>query len=392
MTMGYVARRVLADAGISLTELVREAGLSKTTWSRLLNGVLATEPEGARARLEALLTARGVVAPAELWHPEPDPEDRGPGSNSPLQPQELPMQGHALSESARMHFKLFVSPFDGEALVDPAGGDHLKDLYQPIAHRFIEARLVQALTKAGFVALSGEPGSGKSTLLEKAYRGAAEIKPLVKVATPNIERRKLSAMHVSAEIIRQLSEEAVPRTANVRDALAAEVLRQRYEQGQRVVLVIDEAHELPDTTIKDLKRYHEMRHGFAQLLAIILVGQTELAQRFELERNHRLREAIIRCQLVKLPPMSGAGEVRGYMETRFGWGGASLADSWEPDAVDELARRLAVHEQQYPIIIGNIANAAMNLAYCRGNPRVTSDEVIDVCAARPDQLQAWGLA
>lgn len=299
------------------------------------------------------------------------------------------MQGQALSQAAQKAWALFSNPFDPEALLNPLGGDRLEDLYLPIGHRFALARLVQALSKAGFVALSGAPGGGKSTLKALALREANAIKPVIEVMPANVERRKMTAMHVSAEIIRQLSGEAVPRTANHRDALAAEVLRERYEQGKRVALVIDEAHELPISTVKDLKRFHEMAHGFAKLLAIVLIGQDELAARFDDERNFRLREVIIRCQLISLPPMRG--DVAGYLAKRFSWVERRLDDVFEPEAVRALESRLGLHDQQLPVLINNAATAAMNVAARRGSPRVTEDDVEAVWQATPEKLQELGL-
>lgn len=386
--MPYRARRVLERAGITLADLVRACGRSKTTWSRWLDGERVIRSGDPRRDVERLLRERGVRFGTGLW--EMEGERHTPAQAAPVQPQEvISMQGQSLSEAARRKWQLFVSPFDPEAMIRREGGDRLDDLHLPVAHRFVLARLVQALTKAGFVALAGEPGSGKTTLLERAYREADELKPLVKITPANIERRKMRAMHVSSEIIRQLSEEPVPRVANTRDALAAEILRQRYEQGQRVALVIDEAHELPHETIKDLKRYHELAHGFARLLAIILVGQTELAERFNLERNYRLREVIIRCQLIELPAM--VGESAEYLRRRFAWVGKDVGDVWEPAALEALEARLAVHGQQLPVLIGNAATAAMNIAARRGNDRVTEDDVEAVWAATADQLQEMGL-
>lgn len=397
--MALVVKRILKGVGIGPTDLTRRFGYSKTSWCRMLNGEREIQGTRPRACIEQVLQEAGLQVGAELWaidHPEDKHETNTPGGKPengapcPEPDTEIHMQGQTLSSLAQRNWGLFMSPFEPEAIIDPATGlDRLNELFLPPGHRFAEERLVQAFIKAGFVALAGEPGSGKSTLLERAFRRAAEMKQLAMVTPANVERRKLRAAHISAELIRQLSEESVPRMANTRDALAAQLLAQRYEKGQRVALVIDEAHELPHDTIKDLKRFHEFTDGFARLLAIILIGQTELRGRFDLERNYKLREAIIRCQLVVLRPM--VGEVAGYLQTRFKWVGKSLDDVFEPDAVRAVEARLGVHEQQYPVIIGNVATAAMNIAAKRGETRVTEDDVEAVWAATPDQLQELGL-
>ncbi|HET7273829.1 MAG TPA: AAA family ATPase [Longimicrobiaceae bacterium] len=385
MAEPYPARRLLEEHGITLGALAAGSDWSRTTWSRFLRRRLDREPAGIRPAFEAILLGRGLGIPLDLW---------GVAEASPDEPQttgEIGMRGQILLDDARTAFRLFRSPFDSDAMVNGAH-DRLHELYVTTPRRFAEARLVQAFTGAGFVALYGEPGTGKSTLLERARRLAAERKPLEVIRPANVERRKMTAAHISGEIIRQLSTESVPRTHNVRDAAATEILMQQYQQGRRVALVIDEAHELPSNTIKDLKRYHELSDGYIRLLAVILVGQTELADRLDRDRNHSLREAIIRCQLIHLPPLREKGDVRGYMETRFRWVSADLDAVWEREAVDELERKLAEHDQQLPVIIGNCAMAAMNLAYQRGNERVTADEVIDLWAASAAQLRGWGLA
>ncbi len=393
--MALVAKRLLQEAGIGPTALERRTGVSKSSWSRVLNGTRELRSRRARASVERILLKEGVDFGEDLWELESEPTtDGGVAGDEPRCPEpetEIHMQGQSLSQDAQRKWGLFMSPFDNDAIIDPATGfGRLDDLFLPPGHRFAEERLVQAFIKAGFVALAGEPGSGKSTLLERAFLRAHELKPMDMVTPANVERRKLRAPHISAELIRQLSELPVPRMANTRDALAAEILKQRYEKGRRVALVIDEAHELPHDTIKDLKRFHEFSDGFARLLAIILIGQTELRARFDLERNYRLREAIIRCQLVVLRPM--AGQVDGYLRKRFGWLGKELDDVFAADAVKAMESRLAVHEQQYPVTIGNVATAAMNIAARRGISKlVTEDDVEAVWAATPEELQDLGL-
>lgn len=377
--MGLRIKGVLERLGVGPSELGRRFGRSRSTWSRVLAG--EREANGARAEVEALLEERGLPVSADLWTQVRDDDP----------PREVSMQGQYLSEHARSHFRLFRSPFEQEAIIGTGadGRQKVNDLYMAPGHRFVEERLRQALLTAGFIAIAGEPGSGKSTLLDSALRRAGDAADVVRVTPANIERRKLTAAHISAEIIRQLSEEQVPRMSNVRDSLAAATLAHRYSEGQRVALVIDEAHELPHNTIKDLKRFHELRHGYAQLLAVILVGQTELRARFDSERNYVLREAIIRCQMVTLGPM--VGHVPNYVAKRFEWVAADVNESWEPDALNMLERRLAVHEQQYPVLIGNAAVAAMNVAARRGNKRVSEEDVEGVWAASPEQLQELGL-
>jgi len=374
---------VLRALGVGPAELERRFGYSKTSWSRYLTGERELGNGDGRAHVSRVLEERGLPITPDLFIPHNSAD--GPS------PSEVSMQGQNLSEIARERFRLFRNPFAPDSIMRrlPGGGTEPNELYLPPSHRFIEERIRQACLTSGFIALAGEPGSGKTTLLDSALHRASDQASIVRVTPANVERRKLSAAHISAEIIRQLSEYPVPRMTNVRDSLAAQVLVHRYEEGQRVCLVIDEAHELPHNTIKDLKRFHELRHGYAQLLGVVLVGQTELRARFDAERNYNLREAIIRCQLITLGPMKG--HVAQYVARRFEWVNAEVASVFEDDGLQALEDRLGVHDQQYPVLIGNAATAAMNIAARRGAERVSEEEVEAVWASSPDQLQELGL-
>lgn len=378
--MAYRAMTVLDSYGLNAGTLADRYGLDRSTWYRFLKEGRPIKSLDPRAAVEELLDEAGHPITSTLWEAV---STDGETSSISTETQEFFMQGQILSDRARDAYKLFRDPFAPGAILDGAGKRN--ELYLPPEHRFVLARLQQAMTTCGFVALSSAAGSGKSTLMDEALRIQRTRFNLVTVTPHNIERRKLHANHISSEIIHQLSEERVPRTTDSRDALAKKVLIQRHQAGDKVVLLIDEAHELPDNTIKDLKRYQEMQHGWAPLLGIVMVGQEELRPRLQLERNHQLREVIIRLQLLELPPM--ATHVAAYMARRFEWVGADLLDTFEEAALERLEAALDVHRQQYPIQIGNAARAAMNLGAKRGSEKVTEDDVESALSMDPTELQ-----
>jgi type II secretory pathway predicted ATPase ExeA len=385
--MVFRAHHVITQAGIRLAAFVAAGGYSRTTWSRFLRDELDPEPAGGRQTVERVLREHNVSIPADLWRRVND-SPAGAEAAADIEEGEAFMQMQSLSLAAQRAWELFMNPFDPAAMQKPDGGDRLDELHLSMDARFIETRMQQVITHQGFFALSGPAGSGKSTLLERAVRAASERYTVTMVRPANIERRKMSAVHIAAEIIRQLSGEKLPRTANERDAVAAQVLRHRYAVGERVCLVIDEAHELPTSTVLDLKRFWELRDGFAKLLGIILIGREELAVRFHDAANFRLREVIIRCELKIMKPMRG--ETGAYLARRFEWVGRQLHEVWEPTAVEALETRLAVKDQQLPQIINNAAVAAMNVAARRGNARVTADDVEAVWLTDSATLQELG--
>ena len=151
------------------------------------------------------------------------------------------------------------------------------------------------------------------------------------------------------------------------------------------MLIIEEAHSLPVPTLKHLKRFFELKNGFERLLGIVLIGQTELAQKLA-ENNPTVREVVQRCELVTLLPLTD-GKLAGYLKHKFARAGADIAQIMDESAVDAVAERLTVrgrsrqgkeeHSLLYPLAVNNLVSAAMNQAAELGLP-VDADMVAGV--------------
>jgi type II secretory pathway predicted ATPase ExeA len=366
------AQAVLRDCGISLRDLERATTRAYATWGYMLGGKRPLHLTPAdRAAVEELIRA---VAPEavtdDLWLPAP------PEAPATPTPERYVMHRHTLLESARLAWQLFVNPFADDAIVDERhGGTHLEHAYLPPSHEVILGQLTTAIVKAGMIAVSGESGSGKTTLRHLAQLRADRMRAgRVRVLQPsNVERRRLTSGHVADEIIRQLgsNEDRTQSNANRRDALAAEILRRTYAQGYRTVLVIDEAHELPTHLMHDLKRWGELEDGFARLLGVLLFGHPELSRRLDPVRAPHLMELSQRMQLIEMPTMRG--HVAKYMAARCAWVGADLNALFAEDGLRAMEARLAVHDQAHPLMVNNLATAALNVAHTAGVSRVDAD-------------------
>lgn len=160
-------------------------------------------------------------------------------------------------------------------------------------------------------------------------------------------------------------------------------LKELYAAGYRHCLVIEEAHSLPVPTLKHLKRILELEVGFTKLVSIIMIGQPELGVKLS-ERNADVREVVQRCERVTLGPVDHArlGE---FLTFRFDRVGKVLGDVVDVGAIEAIVARLSQPTRHggrdgtvsllYPLAIGNLVIAAMNLAAQLGVPKVTADVV-----------------
>ena len=388
---------VAAALKVTVTDMADTLGLPRTTMYRVLINEWPARAKPAeiaemRQKMEAMLASYGALPEqlAVLWHahtryaPAADRSTDYYGRAKPDQPEEpdmlLPKQ--ALSPQARRHFKLFTNPFDGEVLKDEQffAGDDM---------RYVREAAWQCSQNSGFVAVVGESGAGKTTVqadlearLQAEGRGVIVIKPSVLgMEESNAKGQMLKATDILHAIITTLQPEAtVPQTLQARTVRAAKMLTASCEAGATHLLVIEEAHGLPDATLKHLKRLHELRQGRRSLLGILLLAQPELKVRLANGlRTGTLREVAQRVEIVELLPLDA--DLRAYLQCRADAAGAKLGELVDDAAVDQLRTRLTRKTSNgavsmcYPLAVNNMLTRAMNAAAELGVPKVTRDVI-----------------
>lgn len=289
----------------------------------------------------------------------------------------IPWEVSMIDTKTLRHFKLFRNPFLLEIERD-------KDLYMGEEQQYVADCLWEMAHHSGFVALVGEVGAGKSTLRDKLFRDLAR-EDQVRVIMPQIiDKQRLSAEYIADAIIYDISGEKPKVRLEAKARQMTRLLRDRASAGHRHLLVIEEAHLLPQRTLRYLKQFWELTlstgEGTARLLGILLVGQLELKQRLEESgEGFDMREMVRRCQLVELGPMNG--DTRSYLHHLLKRAGAELDKIIEPAAVDALAERLTYTEvgrkksvsHTYPLTLHRWLAKAMHEAAGRGAPKVTAD-------------------
>lgn len=375
---------ILAACAPSRRKLAEELGMAASAVTQLLNrGTLPKRrwPE-IRERLLSLAEAHGTsreeteAALKELEQkPESAPADKAETGEDPmiLRKQTLTMQ-------ARQAFQLVRNPF-----ADP---ETPADVYMSPDIRFIRETLYRAATGSGFLALIGESGSGKSTLKDELVTRIHEenlpvivIEPYtLAMAANEAQGKPLRSSHIAEAIISTVQPGAkIPASSELRDRRLHEILKASHTAGMRHCLIIEEAHDLHRHTLKSLKRFHELKDGLSRLLSIVLIGQTELEKKLRVT-DASVREVVQRCEVVHLPSVSDPGD---YIRHRFEHAGADFKAAFSPDGLEEMRVKLTVSPDSqgegvymgYPLMIGNLAIAALNLAAGIGEKSVTADVV-----------------
>jgi type II secretory pathway predicted ATPase ExeA len=385
LNLSVVMQRI--DA--SFTELAAAVKVSRSSlYSLATHGVWPTrqDPDALGERIRQALLQRGAEDAdlQGLFEPAAQPTGRRRAAAETHPPEEddmlLPKQ--ALTPQARRHFKLFTNPFDGEVT-----SDEMMFIGDDVA--YVREAAWQCAQTGGFVALCGESGAGKTTVLtdlesrlERDPRGVIVIKPSVLGMEENDTRGKtLKSADILHAIISQLDAlNPVPQTLQARTVRARKLLASSVQTGNTHLLVVEEAHSMPDATLKHLKRLHELREGRRPLMGILLLAQPELKLRLAAGlRSGALREVAQRCEVVELLPLDA--DLKPYLERRCSAAGVKLGALIDDSAIEQLRTRLtrklngAAVSMCYPLAVNNLVTRALNQAAELGVPVVTRDVI-----------------
>ena len=348
-----------------------------------------------RERISAFLAEIGAdpadlssVLEAKVSEPRANATRAVPKSKSATesnQEESMLLRKQTLFPATRKHFGLFRDPFQDDI-------QSHEDMYVSPDIRYIREAMFQTSKHGGLLAVVAESGAGKTTLMRdledrivRENQPILLIKPYVLGMEDNDQKGKtLKATHIAEALMAAVAPLEKPKSSpEARFAQLHKALRESHTAGYRHCLVIDEAHSLPIPTIKHLKRFFELELGFKKLLSIILIGQPELKAKLS-ERNQDVREVVQRCEMVELSPLDG-GRLDEYLKFKFDRLGKPIGEVIDPSGIDALRAKLTITSTRrdrpetvsllYPLAVGNLLTACMNLAAEIGVPTVTADVV-----------------
>jgi type II secretory pathway predicted ATPase ExeA len=387
----HVANRL----GISLQDIASAGGCAKSTahgiinrgaWPRRmvinLERIHKTfEGKGATAdELETLFDAAPVPikSAASTKPPKPTPDDED---------DTMLMGKQTLTPAARKAFGLFTNPFDGDVTSED-------EMFVSSEIRFVREACLQTALGGAFVAIVGESGAGKTTILgDLKDRVAGSARPVIMIEPSVVgledtdgRGKTIKSSDILYAGVATLDQHCRPaHTTEGRTRQFLKLLQDSVDAGNNHMLVLEEAHSLPITTLKHLKRLHERtRIGRKPALGILLLAHPELREKLN-PRRHDVREVFQRCEIIELQPLDG--DLGSYLDHRVKLAGKALADIITDDGIAEIRARLTVERRSasgngvvkiskvYPLAVNNLMIASMNVAAELGVPIVNRDIV-----------------
>lgn len=183
--------------------------------------------------------------------------------------------------------------------------------YASEQHREAMAAIEYTLQmRKGFVLITGDIGSGKTTVGRTVCHRCGDSATIIHVLHghqrgSSLIRQVLRLLGVAA----RRSDDHAQLLERLRDHLL-----ERMQQGQPVVLLIDEAQTLSDAALEELRMLSNFDTSTRKPIQVVLIGQPELRSRICSPRFEALRQRIVLSK--QLRPLNIA-ETTGYIQHRL---------------------------------------------------------------------------
>jgi type II secretory pathway predicted ATPase ExeA len=186
-------------------------------------------------------------------------------------------------------------------------------------------------SRKGFVLLTGEVGTGKTTLINKLL----EWLRAQQVPTAFIFN---SRMNVPQFLDYMMADFGIPCDTRSKSQILMRLynwLLERYRAGETAVLIVDEAQNLGDEVLEEIRMLTNLETFTEKLLQIVLVGQTELEQKLKQPNLRQLRQRLTLRS--KTHPLT-LDETRAYIQQRLRIAGSSGQAIFDGEALTAIHR------------------------------------------------------
>jgi len=223
-------------------------------------------------------------------------------------------------------------------------------------------------TRKGFVLLTGEVGTGKTTLINKLL----EWLRVQQVATAFVFN---SRMNVPQFLDYMVADFGIPCDSTEKSQILLRLynwLLERYRAGETAVLIVDEAQNLSEEVLEEIRMLTNLETFTEKLLQIVLVGQPELDEKL---RKPQLRQLRQRLSLrAKTYPLTQE-ETIAYVQQRLNIAGSNGQQIFDPEAV------LAIHKYSsgIPRVINLLCEHCLVSSFV-DQQKVISASVVDAVA------------
>jgi general secretion pathway protein A len=223
-------------------------------------------------------------------------------------------------------------------------------------------------SRKGFVLLTGEVGTGKTTLINKLL----EWLRAQQVPTAFIFN---SRMNVPQFLDYMMADFGIPCDTRSKSQILLRLynwLLERYRAGETAVLIVDEAQNLADEVLEEIRMMTNLETFTEKLLQIVLVGQTELEQKLKQPNLRQLRQRL--TLRAKTHPLT-LEETKSYIQQRLRIAGSNGQAIFDAEALTSIHR----YSSGIPRVVNLICEHCLVSAFVDQQKKVASS-IVDAVA------------
>ncbi|NLE57628.1 MAG: AAA family ATPase [Planctomycetes bacterium] len=222
--------------------------------------------------------------------------------------------------------------------------------------------------RKGFVLITGEVGAGK-TLTGRMFLRQIEQQ----AETAVITNTHLSGRQLLAAICSEFGLNPPPQAGNLElSQLLQEFLLEQFARNRYVVVLIDEAQNLPDEAFEEIRMLGNLEADDAKLLQVCILGQPELRGRFSQAQMRQLDQRLFRRFHLKA---LSSDQTRQYIQHRLRIAGYAGTGLFTDEAIDAIY----LASKGVPRLINQISDAALLACYADRREIVDIRTIDEVC-------------
>jgi type II secretory pathway predicted ATPase ExeA len=278
------------------------------------------------------------------------------------------------------HFNLTSDPFR----LSPDSAFFYPSLSHTTAKNYMEYVL---WSRDSFIVITGEIGTGKTTLIQKMLDEAGP-----KLVVARLHQTQLNEIEFLQALLDQLGVNPFHTQSKVELlSMLNAYLKRKYEEGETVVVIIDEAQNLDARVLEEIRLLSGFDSNREKLLNIFLVGQPELKETLA---KPELEQLVQRIRLHFHLEGLGFDEVRSYIRYRLSIASAERAlpapssrklieyarskniIKTSADLFgDDLMEQIIKYTGGIPRLINTLCDTVLLTAYAKGEKIITKEDL-----------------
>ena len=236
--------------------------------------------------------------------------------------------------------------------------------------------------KKGFIVITGEVGVGKTTILRSYLEGVAKQKTkIIYIFNSNVTFKNLLKT-----IYKELGLDA--KTGDVVEMLndLYQVLMEEYKQGNTVLLIVDEAQNMPIETLENLRMLSNLETSKDKLLQIVLIGQYEFEEILNLYELRQLKQRIvIRSTIIPFNEQ----ESRAYIKHRLAKAALNTSPVFTQGALKRIVKGAKGIPRNLNILCDNALITGFGYKTKPVNTKIVNEVITDFNGEEKPSLLKW---